>query len=291
MRYWAKMYTMVDSKMVNDLPKISIVMPCRDSVDWIERSIRSVIEQDYKNIELFIQDGGSSDGTLEIIKHYAKQRPDLIRWVSEKDKGQADAINKGMKKVDGDILTHLNADDVYKKGALRKVAEYFMKNPNTMWAYGKADIIDANDKEIRKWITLYKNFWLRNYSYNTLLVLNYISQMACFWRVEAARKIGEFDISQHLVIDYDYWLRLGKKYEAGVMNHYLASFRITYSNKSSIAFVTQFQDEFVVAKKFTNNSLIIFLHLLHYNLIIFIYSILKVIRTFTSRDVNIQSSA
>lgn len=277
--------------MGNDLPKISIVMPCFNSVDWIERSIRSVIEQDYKNIELFIKDGGSSDGTLEIIRHYAKKYPHFIRWVSVKDKGQADAINIGMKKVNGDILTHLNADDVYKKGALRLVAEYFMKHPNVLWAYGKADIINANDKEIRRWITIYKNFWLKNYSYNTLLVLNYISQMACFWRKEAAKEIGEFDVNQHFVIDYDYWLRLGKKYKAAVINEYLSSFRITYSNKSTIGFVKQFRDEFNVAKRYTNNNLILFLHLLHVNIIIFIYSILKIIRNFTSRDYNIQSSA
>lgn len=266
-------------------------MPCFNSVDWIERSIRSIIEQGYKNIELFIKDGGSNDGTLEIIKHYAKKHPRFIRWISEKDKGQADAINIGMKKINGDILTHLNADDVYKEGALRLVAEYFMKNPNVMWAYGKADIINANDKETRRWITIYKNFWLKNYSYNTLLVLNYISQMSCFWRKEAAEEIGEFDINQHFVIDYNYWLRLGKKYKAGVINQYLSSFRITDTNKSTIGFVRQFKDEFNVAKRFTNNNLILFLHLLHYNLVIFIYSILKIIRNFSSKDYNISNSA
>lgn len=115
--------------------------------------------------------------------------------------------------------------------------------------------------------------------------------MACFWRVEAAKEVGEFDINQHFVIDYDYWLRLGKKYKAGVINEYLSSFRITNSNKSTIGFVRQFKDEFNVSKRFTSNNLILFLHLLHYNLIIFVYSILKIIRNFTSRDYNIQSNA
>lgn len=266
-------------------------MPCFNTVDYIERSIRSVVEQDYKNIELFIKDGASSDGTVEIIKYYAKKYPHLIKWVSQKDEGQADAINTGIKRLNGEIIAQLNADDVYKKGALRKVAEYFMKNPTVMWAYGKADIINSNDKEIRRWITLYKNFWLRNYSYNTLLVLNYISQMSCFWRKEAVKAVGEFDINQHYVIDYDYWLRLGKKYKAGVINEYLSSFRITSSNKSSIGFVKQFKDEYNVAKRFTNNKLIIFLHLLHYNLIIVIYSILRIIRSFAPKDFSIQSNA
>lgn len=252
-------------------------MPCFNTVDYIERSIRSVVEQDYEELELFIKDGGSNDGTLDIIKFYAKKYPDIIKWVSRKDKGQADAINFGMNKVQGDILTYLNADDVYKKGVFKEVAKYFTENPGVMWAYGKADIINANDKEIRRWITIYKNFWLKNYSYSTLLVLNYISQMACFWRKEASRQVGEFDVSQHYVMDYDYWLRLGERFKAGIIDKYLGSFRIAPTTKSSSGFVNQFKDEYGVAKKHTNISLILFLHKIHYRLIIFIYYILKML--------------
>lgn len=253
-------------------------MPSFNAVDYIERSIRSVVEQDYKNVELFIKDGGSTDGTLDIIKFYAKKYPKLIRWTTGKDKGQADAINFGMRRVTGDILTYLNADDVYKMGALQLVAEYFKKNPGIMWLYGKADIIDGDDKEIRKWITAYKNFWLKNYSYTTLLILNYISQMTVFWRKQAAEEVGEFDIRQYLVLDYDYWLRLGKKYRAGVIDKYLASFRLTDANKSTLGFVKQFKDEFNVAKKYTQSNLILFLHSLHIKLIILVYFILKLAR-------------
>lgn len=259
--------------------KISIVMPSLNMVDYIERSIRSVVQQDYDDIELFIKDGGSTDGTVEIIKYYAQQYASIIKWTSSKDRGQADAINIGMRKVNGDILTYINADDIYKKGALKKVANFFMKNPMIMWAYGKADIIDSDDKQIRKWITAYKNFWLNNYSYQNLLVLNYISQMACFFRKEAFEEVGNFDISQHYVMDYDYWLRLGAKYKAGVINEYLASFRIVPNTKSSTGFVKQFKDELVVSKKYTNNSFLLFLHKLHVNIIIFIYSILKTLNS------------
>lgn len=265
-------------------------MPCFNTVDYIERSIRSVVEQDYKNIELFIKDGGSNDGTLDIIKFYAKKYPDIIKWVSRKDKGQADAINFGMNKVQGDILTYLNADDVYKKGVFKEVAKYFTENPGVMWAYGKADIIDMDDKKIRGWVTAYKNFWLKNYSYTTLLILNYISQMACFWRKESTNQIGEFDIKQHYVMDYDYWLRLGEKFKAGVINKYLASFRITPENKSTLGFVKQFKDEFDVAKRYTNNSIIIFLHNLHYIFIIVAYLILKIVRDFSSKGFNERSN-
>jgi glycosyltransferase involved in cell wall biosynthesis len=270
--------------MKDDLPKISIVMPCFNSVDYIERSIRSVVEQEYPNIELYIKDGGSEDGTINIIKHYVQRFPHIIKWESTKDRGQTDAINIGMKKINGDILTYLNADDIYKPGALNIIAEYFVNHPEIMWAYGKADIIDGDDRSTRKWITFYKNFWLRNYSYNSLLVLNYISQMACFWRKEAAKKVGEFDTSQHYVMDYDYWLRLGEYDNAGVINKYLASFRIVNTTKSSTGFVKQFKDELIAARKHTNSSIILFLHQLHIMIIIFIYSVLKFIHSFLGNN-------
>lgn len=268
----------------SNLPKISIVMPCFNTVDYIERSIRSVVEQDYSNIELFIKDGGSIDGTLDIIKFYAKKYPEIIRWVSGRDRGQADAINFGMNKVQGDILTYLNADDVYKKGVFKEVAKYFIENPGVMWVYGKADIIDMDDKKMRGWVTAYKNFWLKNYSYTTLLILNYISQMACFWRREAANQIGEFDIKQHYVMDYDYWLRLGEKFKAGVINKYLGSFRIVPTTKSSRGFVQQFKDEFEVAKKHTKSKIILLLHQMHYLLIITIYYILTIVSPLSARE-------
>lgn len=270
----------------NRLPKISVVMPCFNTVDYIERSIRSVVEQSYKNIELFIKDGGSTDGTVAIIKYYAKQYPQLIRWVSSKDKGQTEAINYGMKKVKGDIVCYLNGDDIYKSGTLDTVAKYFTENPNIMWAYGKADIIDGDDKRIRTWITIYKNFWLKNYSYNTLLILNYISQMACFWRRKVIRIVGEFDESQYYVMDYDYWLKLGKKFKAGVIDQYLASFRITPNNKGTKGFIKQFKDELKVTKRYTGNQIIIFLHQLHISFIILIYSLLRIMSSFSVKNLN-----
>lgn len=234
-----------------------------------------MIEQDYSNLELFIKDGGSKDGTVEIIKHYANKYPKKIKWISSKDSGQTAAINYGMGHVSGEILGYLNADDIYKKGALKAVGEYFSNYPNVMWAYGKSDIIDGDDRPIRGWITNYKNFWLANYSFTTLLILNYISQMSCFFRREAYQKIGDFDEKQFYVMDYDYWLRLGEFYRAGVINKYLSSFRIVSTTKSSTGFIKQFRDEYEIAKKHTSSKIILFLHYLHYRMIVFIYSVLK----------------
>lgn len=268
-----------DSKDSNNfkLPKISVVMPCYNCVDYIERSIRSVVEQDYPYIELFVKDGGSKDGSLDIIKYYAKKYPKVVSWISEPDKGQTDAVNIGMKKVTGEILGYLNADDVYKKGSLKIVGQYFSKNTNVMWAYGMCDMINGDDLEIRKWITIYKNFWTKPYSYNTLLILNYISQMACFWRKDAAKEIGQLDPKQNYVMDYEYWLRLGKKYRAGVIKQYLASFRIVPKTKSSTGFLQQFKDEYEVARKHTNNNFLLSLHKIHVVGIISIYGFLKFI--------------
>lgn len=269
------MKKIIKSEDKKNQPLISIVMPCWNVVDYIERSIRSVIEQDYPRFELFIKDGGSTDGTLDIIKNYAKKHPKKIKWASNKDKGQTDAINYGLKRVKGEILTYLNADDVYKPGTLNKIGNYFTDNKNTKWVYGMCDIIDGDDKIIREWITRYKNLWLKNYSYVTLLIVNYISQMTVFWRREAWQKTGDLDINQKYVMDYDYWLRLGKKYKPGFIPEYIASFRIIPTTKSSTGFLLQFKDEYNVARRYTKNKIILALHYLHYNLIITAYTVMK----------------
>lgn len=259
----------------SNLPRISIIMPSLNTVDYIERAIRSVVSQKYPNLELIIKDGGSVDGTLEIIKFYAQKYPNIIKWSSKRDKGQADAINKGIKESSGEIIGYLNSDDMYKEGALKIVADYFKGLPNKMWAYGKCDIINGDDKKIRGWITSYKNFWLKNYSYSTLLVLNYISQMGVFWRKEAWTNVGSLDIKQHYVMDYDYWLKLGKKYNPGVINKYLGSFRVVSTTKSSTGFISQFQDEFQVSKKYTDSAWVLNLHSFHYKLVILIYGAIR----------------
>lgn len=259
-------------------------MPSFNCVYYIERAIKSVVEQDYSNFDLFIKDGGSKDGTLEVIKFYAKKYPLKIKWISKNDKGQTDAINYGVKRADGNIISWLNCDDVYKPGALKTVAKYFNDNSGVMWAYGKCDIIDSEDKEIRSWITSYKNFWLTRYNYQILLILNFISQMGVFWRKEVHKKVGLLDPEQFYVMDYDNWLRFGKVYKPGFINKYLGSFRIIPSSKSSTGFIKQFQNELFVAKKYTNNQIIIFLHLLHIKIITFVYSLLRLLNKLKFSD-------
>ncbi len=249
-------------------PRISVITPSFNQAKFIKRTIDSVLSQKYPNLEYIIMDGGSTDGTVEILESYRKK----IIFRSEKDKGQGDAINKGLRAASGEILTYLNSDDVYEHGALNEVAQFFCSRPNVMWAFGKCRIIDENDKEIRQAVTAYKNFWLRRYHRETLLILDYISQPATFWRKEAGEKIGLFDENEFYELDYDYWLRLGKRYKPGFMDKYLAGFRVHSQAKTS-ANTKHFLEEVRVAKKYTRNPFLIGLHYLNFLSIMLGYSL------------------
>lgn len=247
-------------------PRISIVTPSFNQAQFIGRTIDSVLNQNYPNLEYIVMDGGSTDGTLEILKSYGKQ----IVYRSEKDNGQGDAINKGLKLATGEVMAYLNSDDTYEPGALNKVAQFFERDER-LWVFGKCRIINEKDGESRNIITDYKNFWLSRYTYNTLLILDFISQPAVFWRRDAYEEIGPFDEDEYYELDYDYWLRLGKKYQPGFINSYLANFRVHKHAKTS-ANTKHFLEEIRVAKKYTNNPIIIGLHYLNFLSIILGYS-------------------
>jgi len=242
------------------LPKISVITPSRNQGAFIERTIRSVLDQDYPELEHIIMDGGSTDGTIDILRKYQGQ----LTWVSEKDKGQADAINKGIRRSTGEIIAYLNSDDVYGPGALHRVAEYFRAHPETRWLTGKCRIIDEQDREVRRLITAYKNFLLRRYSFSLLLVTNPISQPATFWRRTLVEEFGLFDEHEHLVMDYDYWLRIGKKYPLAVLDEYLAEFRVYAASKTSSSFLTTFRREMELARKHSSSTLLNTMHWISY---------------------------
>jgi len=213
------------------LPKISVVIPSYNMAQFIEETIQSILTQDYPHYECIVMDGGSTDGTVDILKKYDGR----ISWVSAKDRGQSDAINKGLRQASGDILAYINADDAYEDGCFRKVADCFAKNPPLRWLYGKCRIIDDRGREIRKLITAYRNFWLRRYSYNRLLIMDFIAQPAVFWRRELTDEIGLFDVSKHLSMEYEYWLKAGARYAPAFIDDYLARFRIHPGAKGSLS--------------------------------------------------------
>ena len=133
----------------NDLnySKISIVTPSYNQSQFLERTILSVLNQNYPNLEYLIIDGGSTDGSVEIIRKYEKY---LAYWVSEKDNGQADAINRGFQKSTGKILAWLNSDDIYLPGTLLKVSETFNKNPEVDLIFSNIFFIDEYDNRINE---------------------------------------------------------------------------------------------------------------------------------------------
>lgn len=230
--------------------KISVVIPSYNAVKFIEATIQSILQQDYPNSECIVMDGGSDDGTLEVLRRYEQH----ITWVSEPDKGQSDAINKGIRQASGDIIAYICADDAYEKDCFRKVADFFASNLDAMWVCGLCRIIDQNGLEIRRTITRYKSFWQRRYSYNKLLILDFIPQPAVFWRKDLVHEIGLFDTDEHLAMDYEYWLRAGAKHDPGFIDEYLARFRVRADSKSTMHFARQAREALSISRKYARSE-------------------------------------
>ncbi|KKN85854.1 hypothetical protein LCGC14_0274720 [marine sediment metagenome] len=226
--------------------RISVLTPSYNQARFIRRTIESVQSQSGPfELEHIIVDGGSDDGTPAILDSYGS----AVRWISEADDGQADAMNKAQAMATGDVVGWLNSDDLYQSGALATVAGVFENEPATMWLYGKVTIVDEHDREIRRWITAYKNRQMRRFSLGRLLAENWISQPGVFWRRSAAEKVGAFRSDLHYCMDYDYWLRLAKRWPGHFVDIYLAAFRWHAGSKSGGGFVEQFVEGLNVARE------------------------------------------
>jgi glycosyltransferase involved in cell wall biosynthesis len=226
--------------------RISIITPSYNQGRFIERTIESVLAQRGPfELEYLVLDGGSEDGTLEILRKYKGR----LRWESAPDKGQIDAINKGLRRATGDIVGWLNSDDVLAPGALEKVAEAFTRRPEIEWVHGRCEIIDADDRVIRKAVSAYKHWLCRRYSYQRLLTENFISQMTVFWRRAILAETGLLDTNLSLAFDYDLWLRFGKRGDPLYIPDRVAFFRWYETSKSGANFIAQFAEDFAVARK------------------------------------------
>lgn len=265
--------------MQSSLPKISIITPSYNQGDFIEQTILSVLDQGYPNLEYIVIDGGSTDATLKILNKYENR----LSFISEQDNGQGHAINKGLQRATGDVVAFLNSDDYYEPGALFHVGNYFMANPEVAWLSGKCRSVNANGEEIRTWITAYKNFWLRTQSYTILLILNYISQPATFWRRNIIEKIGYLDENLDYTMDYEYWLRTGKQYPLHYLPENLVNFRIHSISKSGNTYSKQFDEELLYVEEFSS-GLVLKMHVIHNWIIKLFYRVF-------SKQIGIQSSA
>ena len=204
------------------LPKISIVTPSLNQGQFIERTILSVLNQDYPNIEYIVMDGGSTDNTLKILKKYE----DRLIWKSEPDKGQSDAINKGFRTITGEIIGWLNSDDVYRPGALFTIAKYFIAHPDVGMMYGDCNRIDINDNHIGFFKA--EPFNLKRY----LNGADIIPQQSTFFRKRVLDKAGCLDPSLHYAMDLDLFVRIARDYIVEYVPVHIASFRTIPGQKS-----------------------------------------------------------
>lgn len=246
--------------------KISIITTNFNTGEYLEQTILSILNQKGNfDLEYIIIDGGSKDNSLDIIKKYDKEIKEgkwgshiEFKYVSEKDRGQSDGINKGLRMATGEVVAFLNADDLYTDGTLEKVATYFKENPDCMWLTGYCRIIDENNNEIRKYVTEYKNNCLEKLTLNSLLIEDVISQPATFWRKSFMNKVGYLDENLHYAMDHDYWARMEIESRLHLIREYLAEFRFTSDTKTGSSIEKTLSDSRLIARKYSSNKFVLF---------------------------------
>ncbi len=204
--------------MLANPPRITVVTPSYNQAKFLDMTIRSVVDQDYPNLEYLVLDGGSTDGSVDVIRKYADR---ITYWRSEKDRGQAAAINEGFARATGAILGWVNSDDMLMPGSLLAVAEAFQRWPAVDMVVGKSIIIDQENRYVRPVLGLVPSF------HSVLLwATGGFTQPATFWRRSTAERLGPLREDCPLTFDCEFYLRLLKSGRARRLNAYLAAFRL-----------------------------------------------------------------
>jgi glycosyltransferase involved in cell wall biosynthesis len=226
-------------------PRVSIVTPSYNQAQFIEETIRSVLLQGYPDLEYIIIDGSSIDGSVDIIRKY---QPWLTHWVSEKDRGQSHAINRGFARAEGEVVAWLNSDDLYTPQAVGAAVSAFSTHSRVGVIYGDCHCIDAGSRLIFTHL-------LRDYDLGESIVDNYIAQPATFFRRTAVQRVNGLDESLHYALDFDLWIRLGLTSEFHHVPVCLACFRAHDGAKSSRPWTFVSEIEFLFERLFERADL------------------------------------
>jgi glycosyltransferase involved in cell wall biosynthesis len=205
---------------------VSIVTPSYNQARYVEQTIKSVLSQDYPRIEYILVDGSSTDGTQNIIKKYEDK---LAWWVSEKDRGQTDAINKGFARASGEVLAWINSDDTYEPGAVSAAVKYLQDHPEIGMVYGDCNFINESGKVVGKFSSAQTSYRLLRRGYS------HIPQQAMFFRADLWKQVGPLDPSFYFAMDYDLWTRIAGRAEIKYLPQMWANFRLHTSGKTILA--------------------------------------------------------
>ena len=206
---------------VPELPLVSIVTPSYNMAEYLTDTIESVLSQDYPNIEYIVMDGGSTDGSPQILEKYK----DRLRYVSEPDSGAPDAINRGFQMAHGEIFAWLNADDTYLPGAVSTAMRHLAAQPEAAAVHGQGYWVDSTGAILRQYPTQACNE-------ETLGSNCVVCQPACFLRGEAFRAAGGLDARLQHTFDYDLWIRMARRYRFACVPEYLATCRMHSKTKT-----------------------------------------------------------
>lgn len=212
---------------MTNLPLVSIITPSFNQAQYLEATIQSVLGQDYPRLEYIIVDGGSTDGSAAVIKKYEGR---LAWWVSEQDKGQTDAINKGFNRANGEILAWLNSDDTYNPGAVSAAVKFLMDNPEIAMVYADCDFINEQGGVIGKFNSAQTDHHRLREGYV------HIPQQTMFFRAKYWKELGPLDPSFYFAMDYDLWTRISARAPIKYLRGQTwANFRIHNFGKTSSA--------------------------------------------------------
>jgi glycosyltransferase involved in cell wall biosynthesis len=206
-----------------DLPKISLITPSYNQAAYLEQALKSVLRQNYPNLEYIVVDGGSTDGSVEILQRYGDR---LSYWVSEPDGGQTRALNKGLALATGDILGWLCSDDLLEPWTLREVADFFRERPQAQVVYGDTSWIDPAGELIKNRRELPFNPFIFLYDHN------FIPQPSTFWRRQLQTQVGELDPQFEVAMDADLWLRFATVTELHHVRRPWSSMRLYAEQKT-----------------------------------------------------------